>query len=462
MVSHLVRRSGLLLVAALMTPMFTGTVFGQIFGTQPAGVEIDADGVLRTKTLNDPSGMLRRQQMEAARASLNKLVQVPSEHRMVSLNRLEAQIKQKLESGETVDADMLYLAGLTSITNVYYFPESKDIVIAGPAEGFYQNTDGRILGMESHKPVLRLEDLIVALRCFAPGGNDTRVIGCSIDPTQEGLKRFNEAKIAVAKNIRSRYAGLERDVASTYLKAIGKHVVTVKGVSPKTHFAQVLVEADYRMKLIGIGLEQTPVGIKSWAERANPRNAGAMQRWYFTPNYEGVIVSEDENAMELMGDGVKLIGEQERVTADGARVSAAKKNLASVGFTKEFTKKYPQLAEKTPVFAELKNLIDMSIAAAFIKEMDYYGKSEWELGVFADEEQLNVESYAAPKMVDAAVNVFWKGSSLMSPIGGGVNIQPRKAISSGHMQEEVDGKLAKKQADAAKLDLAEGQWWWDN
>ena len=431
MVSHLVRRSGLLLVAALMTPLFTGTVFGQVFGTQPAGVEIDADGTLRMKRVNDSSGMLRRQRMDAARASLNKEIQIPSEQRMVSLNRLEAEINKRLESGQNVDADMLYLAGLTSITNVYFYPETKDIVIAGPAEGFYQGPDGRILGMESHKPVLRLEDLIVALRCFNPGGKDARVIGCSIDPTQEGLKRFNEAKVAVVKNIRSRYAGMEQEIAATYVNAIGKHVVTVKGVSPKTHFAQVLVEADYRMKLIGIGREVPAVRIKSWAERANPRNAGAMQRWYFTPNYEGVVVSEDENAMELMGDGVKLIGEQERVTADGARVSAAKKNLASVGFTKEFTKKYPQLAEKTPVFAELKNLIDMSIAAAFIKEMDYYGKAEWDLGVFADEEKLNVDSYAVPKTVDAAVNVFWKGNSLMSPIGGGVNIQPRKAISSG-------------------------------
>ena len=46
---------------------------------------------------------------------------------------------------------------------------------------------------------------------------------------------------------------------------------------PKTHFAQVLVEADYRMKLIGIGLEQPPVRMVSYVDRANPA-AGRAQR----------------------------------------------------------------------------------------------------------------------------------------------------------------------------------------
>jgi hypothetical protein len=460
MVSHLVRCSNLLVIAAIMTPLFSATLLGQ-FGAQPAGIEIDANGVLRISLKADPNGILQRKQIEAAKANLNREVQVTSAHRMVSLNRLEAVLRNRLDSGQSLDPEMLYLAGLTSITNVYFYPETNDIVIAGPAEGFYQDPNGRILGIESHKAVLRLEDLIVALRCFAPGGDKTSVIGCSIDPTQEGLKKFNEVKIAAVKNIKQPYPGLERELATAYANAIGKHVVSVKGVSPKTHFAQVLVEADYRMKLIGIGLEVPAVTIKSWAERANPRAAGAMQRWYFTPNYEGVIVSEDENAMQLVGDGVKLIGEQEKVTADGGRVSAGQKNLASEGFTKEFTKKYPQLAEKTPVFAELKNLVDMSIVAAFIQEMDYYGKADWNLGIFGDEQKLSVETYAAPKMVDAAVNVFWKGSALMSPIGGGVNIQARKAIASDNMKQESDGKIAKQRLDSAKVNLAENQWWWD-
>jgi len=55
-----------------------------------------------------------------------------------------------------------------------------------------------------------------------------------------------------------------------------------------THFAAVLVEADYRMKLIGIGLERPPVRLVSYVDRASPSqiSRNALVRWFFTPDYE--------------------------------------------------------------------------------------------------------------------------------------------------------------------------------
>ena len=66
---------------------------------------------------------------------------------------------------------------------------------------------------------------------------------------------------------------------------LGLQTVTFKGIPDSTHFARVLVEADYRMKLIGIGLERLPVPLKSYVDRANPStvSANAMERWYFQP-----------------------------------------------------------------------------------------------------------------------------------------------------------------------------------
>ena len=37
----------------------------------------------------------------------------------------------------------------------------------------------------------------------------------------------------------------------------------------------------------------------------------------------------------------------------------------------------------------------------------------------------------------------WKGKYFMSPIAGGVIIQPRLALSSDHMQTEKDGEITK-------------------
>ena len=47
----------------------------------------------------------------------------------------------------------------------------------------------------------------------------------------------------------------EQFIVEQLRDSLGMQVITVGGVSAKTHFAQVMVEADYRMKLIGIGLE---------------------------------------------------------------------------------------------------------------------------------------------------------------------------------------------------------------
>jgi hypothetical protein len=68
--------------------------------------------------------------------------------------------------------------------------------------------------------------------------------------------------------------------------------------------------------------------------------------------------------MELVGDGVKLVGADEMVTAEGGRVAGGAGNKASEAFVAQFTKQYPELAKRSPVYAQLRNLIDISIAMA--------------------------------------------------------------------------------------------------
>ena len=166
---------------------------------------------------------------------------------------------------------------------------------------------------------------------------------------------------------------------------LGLQVVTINGVPPKTHFAQVMVEADYRMKLIGIGLERPPVKMASYVEKARLGDVArnAMARWFFVPDYKCIREAEDGLAMELVGDGVKLIGEDEMVTGSGERRKAAGRgNRASHAFVTTFTKKYPELADRSPVYAELRNLIDLAVAAAYIQKQDLYVRADWDMPFF--------------------------------------------------------------------------------
>lgn len=447
------------LLFAAMAGWSARPAYGQLIGQPIAGVEISPDNVLRMKVFQDPTGRQAKERIAAARAVLAPDLVRKSELRKISLNRLEAALAQLLADGKTPTPEMLYLAGLTSVQHVFYYPETKDIVLAGPAEGFAPDLSGRMVGMETGRSILELQDLIVALRAYGPAKAGVKVISVSIDPTPEGLASMSQ--------FLTKLGGVtpadDKRIAMGLRESLGMQTVTIKGVSPKTHFAQVLVEADYRMKLIGIGLERPPVKIESYVSRANPKQvaANAMERWYFTPNYECVRVSEDRLAMELVGDGVKLIGEHERVTAEGGRVNAGGVNKASQAFVKQFTEKYPELAEKSPVYAQLRNLIDLSIAAAYIQQQDFYGQADWTMPLFSNEAAFAVETYVAPERVETAVNVVWKGNTLMTPIGGGVNIQPKQALSQGNLQADENGALAETRKAIGIEKLAAGQWWWD-
>ncbi len=423
-----------------------------------AGVAIDAEGVLRVKTFGDPGGQLMRERIAAAKASLGPKLASYSKMRKVSLNRLEQAI---IDHQDTISDEMRYLAGLQRVRYVFYYPETKDIVLAGPAEGWAADASGRVVGIGTGRPVVQLQDLVAALRAFPPSGDKTALIGCSINSTPEGqiaLQQFmRSVHLVGVPSLAQRQA-----IAEGVRTSLGLQIVTVNGVSPKTHYAQVLVEADYRMKLIGIGLETPPVRLISYAERAGRSDGhNAMRRWFFVPDYKCVCQSEDKLAMELVGDGVKLVGEDEVVMASGERrASIGRKSKASQAFTTTFTKKYPELAERSPVYAELRNLVDLAIAAAYIQEQGYFEKSDWKMPFFGSEQEYPIEVYSVPKTVESAVNALWKGQTLFTPVGGGVTIEATQALKDDNLLADKKGQVGKTR-EGVKPKLAKGQWWWD-
>ncbi len=425
-----------------------------------AGVAVDANGVLQRLTSGDPNGFLARERAAQALASLDADIARPSKHRKVSLTRLARLTQQAINEGHGPDEAMKSLAGLTRIKYVFYYPETKDIVIAGPAEGWMQDFSGRLVGIESGQPLLELEELVVALRTFPPNKNSNPIVYCSIDATDEGLARMQQFLSSIGRQIGP---GDEQYIVNGLQESLGLQVVTVGGIPATTRFARIMVEADYRMKLIGIGLEEPAARIRSYISLANfgamARNA--MCRWWFVPDYKRIRTSEDGMAAELVGDGVKLIGEDEIVSASGQRQQAGRQNRASERFTKGFTDRYGQLAERDPVYAQLRNCIDMLIVAALIQKNDYYGQAGWDLSVLGDESVYPVENYNAPEKVASAVNSIWKGSHLATPVGGGVQIEASQAMDADNLLEDEAGTVAAARAEVNIGDLPADKWWWD-
>jgi hypothetical protein len=426
------------------------------------GIAIDAQGVLSVKEFPDAGGRLHARRLAAAKVDLPGDVLAASKLRKVSLVRLERAVRAKLDQGLAPDAVMQNLAGLQQLQYVFYFPERRDLVIAGPAEGWCDDASGRTVGVSTGRPVLRLDDLLVALRAYRPGTATRPFIGCTIDPDPHNLQRLREFQKtiphAVPQNARQQVAV---QIARGMQDSLGLAQIRVFHVPADSHFAAVLVEADYRMKLIGLGLEPPPVKMATFLGSLQAAPEATLQRWWFTPNYDCVRVTPERHAMELVGQGVQLCGEDKMIGPDGTLLNAkARPSKASELFTTSFTRLYPEIAARSPVFAQLRNLIDLLVAAAFLRQQDFYGQAGWPADTLGDNRVLPIEPVPTPKTVACVANSLWKGNRLFTPAGGGVSILPDEALDKERWLDDKNGELSRHQR-ASSRQVPDESWWWD-
>jgi len=153
------------------------------------GVAIQADGMV---TPADKS--VRIQMRDALRARLSTPTGELAEAvplRLVSLRRIDELARAAGSSSiAALPDEVRYLGGLQRVRYVLVYPEEHDIVLAGPGEGWKVDESGNVVGATSGRPVLHLEDLIVALRSVEAARRGG--ITCSIDPTPQGRERLSE------------------------------------------------------------------------------------------------------------------------------------------------------------------------------------------------------------------------------------------------------------------------------
>ncbi len=391
---------------------------------------------------------------------MRQQVQAKSKLRKISLRRLEHAIEQRLENGQPPDDEMLHLAGLQRAEFVFIYPDQNDIIIAGPAEVWVEDLSGRAVGISTGQPVILLEDLITGLRTFAPGRNVKTWVACSIDPTADGIQRLREFQRQMPSRVPDQQRGDIADYAAQGLReSLGLASIRVHGISRRTHAAQVMIEADYRMKLIAVGLEPPPIRMATFIDEIAKPPRG-MQRWWLVPDYKCIKQSDDRLALQLMGRGVQLntenidFGSQGQIVQQKTKVSNAARKYAEA-----FTTHYPQIAQARPVFAQLRNVIDLLVISAWLMQNDGYATSGWQPSIFLDNQQLPVDQLPDVKQAQCVANAVWKGRVLILPAGGGVLIQASNALARENLIADKDGILnvARQQSVFPNDD----RWWWD-
>ncbi|MEM7314738.1 MAG: DUF1598 domain-containing protein, partial [Planctomycetota bacterium] len=279
------------------------STFGQVPTTiqRPTfGVSIDASGMMQSIRFSD-SDKLQLLAKARQRIANGGDVQKPSPMRCISLHRLDDALGELKKNGGSPTDTMQRLVGLQRIEYIFAEPGSQDIIVAGPAEGWFEGNGGRYVGAQSGTPPLELEDLIVALRTIT----DTNGwVGCTIEPRRESLKKVVEFNRTIPKAI----PDSARSTATVAMhqgltKALGHANVRVMGLEPTTRMAATLVEADYRMKHIAIGVEPPPVKMKTFASTLKSPPASQLQRWWLTPAYNKIETNEERSVWKLHGQG---------------------------------------------------------------------------------------------------------------------------------------------------------------
>jgi len=412
------------------------------------GISIDANGVLQNATV-DATGQLQRlraEQLKPVPAELNQAVAL----RKISLRGLEAALAKTVGAGQPLSDDLRYLAGLQQIQFVLVYPEQHDIILVGPGEGWKLDARGNLVGATTGRAVMLLDDLLVALRTArqaAQGG-----LSCSIDPTPEGLQRLQ----AYASRLRT--IGDPQTTIAGICETLGPQKISLQNVPATTHFARVMVAADYRMKRLAMGFEPAPIrGLPSYMNMISAGRAGMnnmLPRWWLAPHYEPLLKAPDGLAWELRGAAVKAMAEDDFLAANGSREHTGKASPMVQRWADQMTARYEELSRAEPVFAQLRNCMDLAVVAALITKERMVERAGCNLPVIMDSGRVEIDQFPAPQQVDTQASVVRKGRNWVISASGGVQIHSWGIVEKSEVAEAPA-------ALRAKVAPQNDAWWWN-
>lgn len=421
------------------------------------GVFVGVPAMASAITMTSDNSRLMQASSLAQTANHNTDVNESSDLRLISLPRLEQHVKSLTEAGQPIPQDVACLAGLTEVQFLFVFPETNDVVIGGPAGEWKTDDAGRTVGLSSGRPTLRLDDLITLSRTFSSGGSGFFM--CSIDPKPEQVKAVRDyaAKAQLsASNVRKITDKLE--------EMLGLQNVIVQGIPEDSRVASVIVEADYQMKLIGIGEREGAKGMKSYFDLLSrvERKGSAMDalRWWMTVGYDSIQVSPDRQAFEFSGREVQCQSENQLVGADGSRASTGKADGANAEFARLFTEHLPELSAQDVVFADLQNIFDLSLASALVHTMGLNRQAGWQPEVFAAGGSYTPAAVEVPEeLMTAASSRVYRGGEIVIQVAGGVRGDLRSVVRNPE-NFEVSAEVNGQAVNASPVGQT-GRWWWD-
>jgi hypothetical protein len=448
----------------------------------PTGVWVDATGNLRfggedsrrlTASLASvrEGGAKARPPANGAKPHAAGDPRAASDMRYVSLPRLEAAIAQRQAAHLPLDPAMLTLGGMRQVKYVLVYPETGDLVLAGPA-GDWRPTREGMVDVDTGRPLVRLDDLLTLWRRQLD--KKSSAFGCSIVPRQEALARTQEYLASTAGE------AIEASDRREWLKGlrdtVGVQDVEYYNIDPNTRVAGLLLAADYHMKLVGMGLAEGVPGVKSYLATVRLGPGGqappmSILRWWFSMPTSTVTKSPEGDAFSLPANCVQVLSENEMLAARGERVHTGQSDALNSAFAKSFTKEFATLSDKYPIYGQLARVFELSLALAVIEKQGLAAEVGWSPNLLLDGEHLRLPRVGTPQGVETVINHrVIGGRQIIAGVSGGVWVDGGKSVAMAAAQGDTAAALAAvrkapsvgtQAGNDAEPTAGEVVWWWD-
>jgi hypothetical protein len=307
--------------------------------------------------------------------------QAPAKSRAVSLRMLQEALRSAQAEGRTPQV-LRDLCGLTRLEGYTYDPAGRDVILMGK--------------VDPTAPALHTDDLVVALRSawYKYARREGRISyyanpGCSIDPEAAVVRRLTE----LGAQVGAAGSSLEIEGVLTQWEAVATRPqhVRVMGVPNASHFAQVMVSADYLLKRVVDGSAPLSVpGVTSLVDRMLSQTkeelerdgalhgpVSSMSRFWFHPGRNRYEL--DGDTVRLLQCPVTLLTEEEYLSARGVAGKGRPEPVAQ-GFATDFGAHYAEIAQERPIYQELEGLFRLVAIAKLMRYQRVNLKLDYLLG----------------------------------------------------------------------------------
>lgn len=432
----------LLLFLLTLQPSLAQNNQGPGGGGMPGGILVNAEGLISAASpaeIISPAALRKLQRTPASEAEEAPL---PDTQRLISLRQLDLRLKSTLADGSSPGPYLRYPGGLTRIDAVILSAEQDDVLLAGPAENFVRLPSGRMVGSASGRPLLLLEDLLTAFR----SADVLRKAGCSIDPVPAQLQLAQQwlQQNSTAATLQVQTARLRHMV-----QLMGNWEIKTFGVPEDSRMCAAMIEADYRMKRLAIGLDNPGVRqLRSSLALARPGD-NMMRRWWFAPAADVLQRNPEGSYWAITGPRLTLFAQEEVVGAGGQLLDSPTAKGSADGFAASFNRCFDELASRIPAFADLQNTVDILLTVAIVRELQSSGQLQWTPVALTDNALLPATTYRTPTTTQPMLTTrSGPGGSLIGCFSGGVVLSPAKMVrQASKLADAPDEMLLKLTAE---------------